>query len=49
MTATMPTIGRQELYDAIQARAIVPLDAQGAGSSDNYPATRIRSTIRASL
>jgi rhodanese-related sulfurtransferase len=31
MTATMPTIGRQELHDAIQDRAIVPLDAQGAG------------------
>jgi rhodanese-related sulfurtransferase len=27
----MPTINRQELHDAIKDRAIVPLDAQGAG------------------
>ena len=31
MTASVPTISRQDLLDAIQDRAIVPLDAQAAG------------------
>ena len=31
MRETVPTISRQELHHAIQDRAIVPLDAQGAG------------------